>query len=161
MNSSGFALVEALVATVIVSISLLGMVQLILASLREGTEALTRTQAVTLIGDIAERIRANPGALGAYDTANYNGQPVERGCAASGTAARECSMRELAEDDLARWRVQAFDTVPQASAASVSFSSAADGRLAQYLIEVSWLQRGESQPTTLSAELQLAGGTPT
>ncbi len=75
----GFALVEALVATVIVGVGLLGLMQLILTSLREGVEALTRTQAITLVGDIAERIRANPGALDAYDLANYDDDPAERG----------------------------------------------------------------------------------
>ena len=32
-----------------------------------------------------------------------------------------------------------------------------NGEPVRYLIEVSWFQRGETQPATLSAELQLAG----
>ncbi len=157
----GFALVEVLVATVIVAIGLLGVIQLILASLREGAEALTRTQAIALIDDIAERIRANPGARDAYDVANYGDDPAEHGCAENGGPAASCSARELAEDDLARWRAQAFDVLPRADDARVSFTSVGDGRLARYIIEVSWLARGETFPASLRAELQVAGGAAT
>ena len=153
----GFALVESLVATVIVSIGLLGTAQLILLSLREGSEALIRTQAVTLVGDIAERIRANPDAREAYDSATYEASPAERGCADPGVAAHACSARELAEDDLAHWQSQAARVLPLESVTTVSFSDAPDGEPVRYLIEVSWFQRGETQPATLSAELQLAG----
>lgn len=154
----GFALIEALVATVIVAIGLLGAVQLILASLREGAEALARTQAITLADDMAERIRANPGALGAYDVASYGGNLVEHGCAQGAAPASPCSATELAEDDLARWRAQVFESLPRADEARVSFTSLGDGRLAQYLIEVLWTAQGETSPVTLRAELQLAGG---
>lgn len=157
VRQQGFALLEALIATVIVGVGLLGSAQLILVSLREGSNALLRTQAVALVGDIAERIRANPDARDAYDTAGYGASPAAaRDCAESG-AARVCSARELAEDDLARWQSQASLALPLDGVASVSFSAAEDGTLERYRIDVSWTQRGDTAPATLSAELQLAG----
>src|SRR5262245_927814 len=104
MKSRGFSLVEALVALVIVAVGLLGVGQLTLTALRENAGALTRTRAIYLLSDMMERIRANPDAEDAYDCASYTDGPVEHGCAPSGTPASQCTTRELAEDDLARWQ---------------------------------------------------------
>ena len=161
----GFSLVEVLVAVVIVSIGLLGVGELALTGLREGAAALTRTQAVYLLNDMIERIRANPDARDAYDCASYVGAPVERGCAPSGAPAIQCTARELAEDDLARWQSLARDTLPSAGTgagachANVSYLAAASNAdPARYRVELSWPQPGSEAPVTLSGELLLVGG---
>lgn len=56
----GMSLVEVLVALVVLSIGLLGIAQVLIHGMRTSHAALLRTQAVNLVADMAERIRANP-----------------------------------------------------------------------------------------------------
>lgn len=159
----GFSLIEALVAVVIVAIGLLGVGELTLTAVREGAAALTHTQAVYLISDIMERIRANPDARDAYDCAGYVSAPAERGCAPSGAPAIQCTARELAEDDLARWQSLSREALPLAGAgaciANVSYLAAvSDSEPAKYRVDLSWQRPGSETPVTLSGEILLVGG---
>lgn len=133
-------MVEALVALVVLSVGLLGIAGLYISSLRTGRTALIRTQAVTLVGDMADRIRANGRAGLAYDTAEYGSAPAPQGCVVT----VNCTAEELAEDDLASW----IDTVNVAlpgPTPTVTFTPAAGaGRPAQFTIDVQWQEAGES-----------------
>src|SRR5215470_8922709 len=104
--SAGFSMVEALIAVLIVAIGLMGVASLIVESLKNGHAALLRTQAVNLVSDMQERIRANPLGGDAYDCAKYARGPALLGCAPSGATptAVSCTARQLAEDDLAEWQ---------------------------------------------------------
>jgi type IV pilus assembly protein PilV len=157
----GFSMVEALVALVIVAVCLLGVGQLTLQGLRETSAALIRTRAVHLISDMIERIRANPDGEDAYDCAGYLGGVREHGCAPSGTPARPCTARELAEDDLARWQSLARDALPlmktgQCDANVIYLAASSDAEPARYRVEITWSERGSDEPITLSEELVLA-----
>ena len=104
-RNTGMSLIECLVALLVLTIGLMGMASLMLQGLRSGYLALIRTQAVNLVSDMGERIRANPGAAGAYDCATYTGGPSEQGCAPTDSASgTNCSSAQLAQDDLARWQ---------------------------------------------------------
>jgi type IV pilus assembly protein PilV len=154
--------VEALVALLIVSIGMLGVADLILSSLRETAGALARTQAVLLVSDMMDRIRANPDAEEAYDCAAYPGDPAEQACAPSGAPAVECTARELAEDDLARWQKLTRQTLPFVApgkcVANVTyFAAAASGQPARYRVDVTWSQPGARGAQSLSGELWVAG----
>ena len=62
----GVSLVEALVALVVMSIGMLGIAALYIESVKANRGALLRTQAVALVLDMADRIRANRLARGTY-----------------------------------------------------------------------------------------------
>ena len=68
-KQSGFTMVEALVALVVLAIGLLGIAALYLDTLRAGRTAIYRTQAVALAADLADRIRSNRTAVAAYNSA--------------------------------------------------------------------------------------------
>ena len=55
----GFTLVETLVALVVLSVGLLGAVTLLLGSLRSQTESRRESEAIGLLRDVADRIRAS------------------------------------------------------------------------------------------------------
>jgi type IV pilus assembly protein PilV len=161
----GFSLIEALVALVILSVGLLGVGQLMLVGLQTGSSALLRTQAVYLLGDMMERIRANPDARDAYDCATYAPAPTERGCAPSGVPARQCTARELAEDDLARWQEQVRQALPIRSAgrceANVRYvADAGEPDVARYEVEVTWQERGQDAPASLTGVLLITSDAP-
>lgn len=62
-NQRGFSLIEVLVTLVLVTIGVLGMVALQGRSIQYTQDAVQRNNAVSLVNDLAEIIRANPGEL--------------------------------------------------------------------------------------------------
>jgi type IV pilus assembly protein PilV len=167
VSIAGFSLIECLVALVVLAMGMLGTATLILEGLRNAHLALLRTQAVNLVSDMIERIRANPSAGPAYECAAYTagaadaGGPAEHGCASNDAVLGTlCTPAELAEDDLARWVRAARATLPQnddACAANVSYIAAgAAGDVARYRVSVSWLARGEPAPLMYESDLLLA-----
>ena len=58
----GFSLVEVLIALVIMSVGMLGIAGLYVQTMQAGRTSMLRHHAVTLAGDVADRIRANPRA---------------------------------------------------------------------------------------------------
>ena len=63
--NQGFSLVEVLVALVVVSVGMLGIAGLYVNGMQAGRTATFSHHAVTLAGDVADRIRANPRAAAA------------------------------------------------------------------------------------------------
>ena len=160
----GVSLVEALVAVLVVALGLMGVASLIVESVKNGHGALLRTQAVNLVSDMQERIRANPLGAGAYDCSVYSSGPALLGCAPSDAAPAgvNCTARELAEDDLAEWQRavrRALPSVgpavgPGSCAANVVYVAASGAtEPLRYLVSVSWQQRGGLEPLTYQSEL--------
>ena len=98
-NSRGFSLVEVLIALIIMSVGMLGIAGLYVQSLQAGRTSMLRHHAVTLAGDIADRIRANPMAGAAYTAAA--GQ--DNNCVAQGA---NCDASQMAAHDIFLWQAQ-------------------------------------------------------
>ena len=113
----GISLVEVLVALVVLSVGLLGVAALLVTSVQGTRTALYRTQAVNLVSDMADRIRAN-----SFGRAAYGNPPVRGTCQSSYddlgvyVVASRCASAALAADDLARWQRSVRDTFPNVSA---------------------------------------------
>lgn len=143
----GISLVEALVALLVLSIGMLGIAALFVESVRSSRTALLRTQAVNLVSDMADRIRANASARGAYDSVSGPGAALQDCAPATGSAGGNCGMDELAQDDLARWQAEVEeklpDTVDGSPRAQVTFVPGATLRRPdRYTIRVSWGEPG-------------------
>ena len=111
----GITLVESLVALTILALAVLGMLAVQLRTLVEAREGAARAQAVRLIDDLAERIKANPEGsmriaayLGGFDAPPALGARCDR---------RPCSAAELAAWDVAQWREAVAQSLPQGEAA--------------------------------------------
>ena len=135
----GFTLVEVLIALIIMSIGMLGIAGLYVHSMKAGSTSLFRHHAVTLAGDIADRIRANPRAGGAYALrgANYN-------CVGGGI---DCTPAEMAANDIFLWDQQAATTLPN-GAVDIVFNNGVIPPT--YQITVSWSQPGEARHYTVT-----------
>ncbi len=83
----GTSLIEILVAVVVLSTGLLGMVALQAKALRNNQSSLERSQAVVLTYSILERMRANPtaAAAGNYNYAGSAACPAPAGGSLAGT----------------------------------------------------------------------------
>lgn len=144
-RSRGFSLVEVLVALVVMAVGMLGIAGLYIEGLRAGRTSVYRGAAVTLAGDMADRIRANPG--GSYAG---SGPGADRGCVNGGG---DCSADDLAADDWFRWLGDLHRRLPAGATAVIEEQAGAPVR--QVAITLSWPEAGQEAPVTYSLALQL------
>lgn len=98
-DSRGFSLIEVLISLVILAGGLLGMTALQHEALKYNHAAFTESQAMFLIGDIVERIRANRTA--ANYAVGFNEDPPT---ATTNCSTGTCNASEMARWDLNQWR---------------------------------------------------------
>lgn len=132
----GFSLVEVMIALVIMSVGMLGIAGLYVQSMQAGRTSMFRHHAVTLAGDVADRIRANPRAGNAYIAA----AGIDHNCIASNVV---CTPTQMAENDILVWKNEAANTLPGGDV-TVVFNGAVTPPT--YQITVSWNEPG-ANPT--------------
>ena len=135
-KQQGFTLVESMVSLVVLSVGMIGIAALYAQGLGAGRSALYRTQAVNLVADMADRIRANRIALAAYaGPATNNGCDPENGGA-------DCTAGEMAGHDLFLWNQQVQQILPNGQW-QVQFDG---GTLPpSYTIQVAWDEVGQGR----------------
>lgn len=160
-TSRGFSLVEALVALVVMSIGLLGIAALYVESLRSGTSALLRSQAVGLASDMADRIRANPTAGTAYEkTVDQNGT-VTAACTSAAGATGTCTVAQMAATDIAQWAQHLDDRQDDPSRGRLGLPlgrgtiAVSAGTPRVYTITVQWTESGQTTASNYVLRLQL------
>jgi type IV pilus assembly protein PilV len=132
IKAEGFTLVEVLIALVIMSVGMLGIAGLYVHSMQAGRTSMFRHHAVTLAGDVADRIRANPRAGAVYALAGANNN-----CIAAGI---DCTAAEMAGNDIFLWDLQATQTLPNGDVTVVFDNGVVPPT---YQITVSWTEPGE------------------
>ena len=130
-----FSLVEVLIALVIMSLGMLGIAGLYVQTMQAGRSSLLRHHAVTLAGDVADRIRANPKAGIAYQ-----GEATDDNCVSN---VANCDEIAMAGQDIFLWSQQAIDTLP-AGAVNIAYDDSSVAPL--YTITVSWSEPGAITP---------------
>ena len=106
-SQRGFSLVEALVALVVLSVGLLGIAALYVSALRFGRNALLRSDAVTLAGDMADRIQANGSGGAGYALAAGATNTAVAACSTNG-----CTAAQMATTDKAQWKALLAQALP-------------------------------------------------
>jgi type IV pilus assembly protein PilV len=135
----GFSLIEVLIALIIMSVGMLGIATLFVQSMQAGRTSMFRHHAVTMAGDVADRIRSNPRAGIAYQ-----GLPADNGCIDTGN---DCSEAEMAAHDILLWDAQADESLPNGTV-TVTF----DDTVAppEYTIRIDWDEPGEDPNAPLN-----------
>ncbi|NVO06681.1 MAG: type IV pilus modification protein PilV [Rhodoferax sp.] len=134
----GFSLLEVLVTITITAVALLGAAGLQLRAMQSGQSSQSRTQAVLLAADLAERIEANKAAVSenpdayTYDSTTSH-DPV------TDCAAVPCSYAQLAAYDLNVWNAQIPVSLPQATSWTVTTGTNGTG-LTTYTIVINWTE---------------------
>ena len=110
--SSGFTLLEVLIAIVVVAFGLLGLAGLQLFALKNNQSASARVTATGLANDMIDRMKANFAgvALGSYNQplpGAYTGPPV-----AACNQVIGCSPAQLATHDLNEWSQRVAQALP-------------------------------------------------
>jgi type IV pilus assembly protein PilV len=96
-------MLEFLVALLIFSVGMMGLISAQLVGKRAGFEAAQRSVATVLARDILERIRANPGQVAAYRNASIGDADHRLSAPSTDCDAADCSAAQLAEFDLWQW----------------------------------------------------------
>ena len=133
-------MIEVLVALVVLTIGMLGLAALCVASLRASRAALYRTQAVTRVADLAERLRANRLPADAYDC--------------GGTCAPGAGGNALAIADLTSWLGMVEDGLPGGTGA-ITFVGESVGAPARYTVTVRWAEVGSGEPAAVEQIIDL------
>ena len=110
----GFALLESLIAIVVMALGILGILGLQMRTLTNTQTSLYRAQAIRLIDDLNERLTANPNAFlstDSYITGWENTPSSQIDC-----NTKACGHTELAVFDIARWKEQVGNTLPNGNA---------------------------------------------
>jgi type IV pilus assembly protein PilV len=147
-NQRGVTIVEGLVALVILSVGMLGIASLYVASLKTGRTALIRTHAVNLVNDMLDSIRSNGIAGTAYRTVGRTEAPEAVPACATGACTRE----ELAENDLANWLTAVTRDLP-AGAGTVTVTPGTPVDV--YTVAVSWREAGETADYDYRASIEM------
>ena len=135
----GFSLVEVLIALIIMSVGMLGIATLFVQSMQAGRTSMFRHHAVTLAGDVADRIRANPRAGIAYA-----GQGADNGCVATGN---DCTEVAMAANDIFQWDAQVVESLPNGDV-TVTYDDAVTPP--EYTIRIDWDEPGEDPNAPLN-----------
>jgi type IV pilus assembly protein PilV len=143
----GFSLVEVLIALIIMSVGMLGIASLYVQGMQAGRTSLFRHNAITLAGDVADRIRANRTAGITYET-----RPgADNNCIAGGI---DCTADEMAEQDVFVWLQQADDTLPNGDVV-VDFDDTVTPP--EYEITVTWNDPGPGPNPTYAVRIPVMG----
>ena len=111
-SSSGFTMIEVLVALLIFSLGLMGMAALMVLSVKTNQSAYLRTQASFLAQAMADRVRVNIAQVNAYN-GTYGSATVGADPCASGAA---CSPANMVVLDRVLWSQQLVDSLPNPTA---------------------------------------------
>ncbi|HVL55464.1 MAG TPA: type IV pilus modification protein PilV [Burkholderiaceae bacterium] len=113
----GFSLLEAMIASLVIAVGLLGIARMQGVSLANTQSASQRSVAIARAYDLADRMRANQAAVRAGD---YLRAPQDFGCRAvhydhRHAAPAACTPAQLAQDDLADWAAALAAELPGAA----------------------------------------------
>jgi type IV pilus assembly protein PilV len=157
-EQAGLTLIESLVTIVIISIGMLGIAALYVESIQVGYTAVTRTRAVALAADMADRIRSNPAGEATYavDTAQAGSTPPFNCADTPVSAAENCTPDELAAFDIWQWKTLIGNS-PEEDAQQLGLPNGT-GTITRddttlpttFVITVSWSDRDDVQSYSLA-----------
>lgn len=159
--SRGMTLLEVMFAVFVLSVGLIGIAGLQLVSKHSSFEAIQRTTATLLANDIAERMRANTGALASYLNTSelvVDGTEPSPAC----TSGASCTATQLAAHDLWEWHQAILGATDTTSAGAhtgglVSPSACITANGTGYTIAIAW--RGQTELSNPSGNTCGSGAT--
>lgn len=129
-RQQGITLLESLVAIVVMALGLLGIVGIQMRTLADTQTGVRRAQAVRMVEDLSERVRANPNAMGnaaSYAVAWNSTLGTPPACVvSSGFPGTSCTAAQLATYDVDRWLRSVRANLPVGDA--TVFVSGSDAR---------------------------------
>ena len=158
----GITVLESLVAIVVMALGILGILGVQMRTLSDTQTGVRRAQAIRLIEDMGERMKANPSALANLSSyvSNFAASPTVPSCASGCTAAN------LATYDVAVWKRTVRESLPLGKASIFVAPGEADGNRRQLGVIVAWRENERDGMSTtdkaaINATLTAGAGTDT
>jgi len=147
-SAAGFTLVETMIALLVLSVGMIGVAGLQAQGLAASRTAIFRTQAISLAGDVADRIRVNRGAELAYE-----GTAADNSCdGPTGGGGVMCTPAQMAMHDLFIWQAQAAAQLPGGQG-TINVNTGTNPTT--YTVTVTWDEPSQDTPVTFSFDFQL------
>lgn len=143
-RQGGFTLTEVLIAVLVLSLGMLGLVGLQMISTRSNQSAYHRSQAALLAQDVLERMRINVAEArnGGYDIAFANNAPSPPNCVGPG---RNCNPNALRRFDLAEWLGRVSSELPSGDGQiAVSADTSVSPAAYSVTVSVRWFEPMEN-----------------
>ena len=130
----GVTLIESLVAIVVMALGILGILGVQMRTLTDTQTSVRRAQAIRLIEDMGERMKANPSALANLNSyvTNFAATPTVPDCSGGCTAAN------LAAYDVAVWKRTVRENLPLGKASIFVAPGETNGNRRQLGVIVAW-----------------------
>lgn len=130
----GITLIESLVAIVVMALGILGILGVQMRTLTDTQTSVRRAQAIRLIEDMGERMKANPSALANLNSyvTNFAATPTVPDCSGGCTAAN------LATYDVAVWKRTVRENLPLGKASIFVAPGETNGNRRQLGVIVAW-----------------------
>lgn len=153
----GFSLIESLVALVVLATGMLGIAALYVESLRSAQTAHSRTKAINLAADMADRIRSNRAGRVFYAAGTAAAGVLPTVCGTiNGAVAQNCSPQQMAVFDIWLWKNMVGNTsdgtfkkmgLPNGTAEIVVDTTTQPN---SFTIRISWSEKNDNLNYTLS-----------
>jgi type IV pilus assembly protein PilV len=161
----GFTIIEVLVALTILAIGMLGMGRLFIVTLQGNASATSRTVAVNLASDLADRIRANrlgTSSYGATSAAATGVAPTPACVGGTISFTVVCTPAQMAAYDLYQWdlAVRCVGATSTCWGASPTWSvvyaaNPAGSGPNSYTITLNWVEQGTGQGLNYALTVQI------
>lgn len=113
-HQKGITLIESLIALLVAALGVLGVVGVQMRTLADTQTGLRRAQAIRLIEDLGERMKASPNALANIDsyTSDFDDSGTSTDCESTA-----CNLENLAKHDVYTWKQTVQQQLPLGQAA--------------------------------------------
>ena len=133
----GITLIESLVALVVTALGILGILGVQMRTLTDTSTTVRRAQAIRLIEDFSERLKASPNSLVEINnyTSGFSEIPTKPDCSTG------CTNAQLVAYEVANWKNSVKDTLPLGQASIFTppaEGEAAAGQRRQLGIMIAW-----------------------
>ncbi|QIL78770.1 type IV pilus modification protein PilV [Diaphorobacter sp. HDW4A] len=113
-RQQGIALIEALIAILIIALGILGVMGVQMRTLSDTQTGVRRAQAIRLIEDFSERLKVNPNSMHNIDSyaASWGDKPTSsKNCLTT-----TCNNSEFAKFEIAQWKASVSQLLPGGNA---------------------------------------------
>ena len=158
-GNAGFALLEAMIALLVLAVGMLGIAALQARGMTYNTDAYARTQATALANDIIERMRARSYPLSNNDDRNALEDTLlayTTTAAGSCTATSDVNNPSVAKE-LACWQKEIDRTLPGGTDGTITCPACTDNGDPTddiYQINVGWVNRSGGSNTNVTLSFQ-------
>lgn len=148
----GITLIESLVAIVVAALGILGILGVQMRTLSDTQTTVRRAQAIRLIEDLSERLRASPNALADINSylSDFSNEPTPGNCSSN------CNPVQLAAYNVASWKQSVKNNLPLGQASiflAPGEGAGANPNRRQLGVIVSWRENERDTSSTFKNDI--------